>query len=102
MYRRPPAPVRASIEADNPVVLAGLRRIAALVGILEASAVHDRDITLRSASDGRSHSGIEVNCSNSAVVVTVSSRPSPELWSVIFDLVGYLVPADERPPEHGD
>jgi hypothetical protein len=93
------APVSASIEAENPVTLAGLRRVAALVGISEAEDVRQGDLTLRSVNGGSPHSGIDVSCSESDVVITLSVRPSPELWLLILDIVGCLVPVE--PPTAG-
>lgn len=92
------ASVRASIEADNPVVLAGLRRILALVDISEAPTKGDADLILRGAEarpdllDGPG--GLDITCSSSSVAVTVRQRPTPEVWSRVLVLLEHLVPAE--------
>ena len=81
-----------TISAENPVVLAGLRRVAAQIGVRETMVTGDEDFTLRSTDSGDVPSGLDVNCSEDAVVVTVHRRPAPEIWAVIFDLVEQILP----------
>jgi hypothetical protein len=83
-------------EAENPVLLAGLQRVAAIVGLAEAPTAGEADLALRSAEGGRRHPVLDVRCSEASVVVTITEQPSSDLWSVIFDLVGHLVPTRTR------
>ena len=62
MYAHPGAAVEATIEAENLLVLAGLKRIAAQVGIAEAADPATRDLTLRSGTSRSSPFGIDVDC----------------------------------------
>ncbi len=93
MYAHPGAAVEAAIEAENLLVLAGLKRIAAQVGIAEAADPAIRDLTLRSGTSRPSPFGIDVAYSDSTVTVTVARQPSRELWAAIFELIAYLVPS---------
>jgi hypothetical protein len=92
VYRQASVPVRVTISAENPVVLAGLRRVAALIGARETIVTGDEDFTLRSTDLSDVARALDVNCSEDAVVVTVHRRPAPEIWAVIFDLVEQILP----------
>lgn len=92
MYAHPAAAAEATIEAENLLVLAGLKRIAAQVGIAEAADPATRDLMLRSGTTRSSPLGIDVNCLDSTVTVTVTRQPSRELWTTIFEVIAYVVP----------
>jgi hypothetical protein len=92
VYRQASAHVRVSIAAENPVVLAGLRRVAAVNGVHETMVVGDEDFTLRSANARDAVGALDVNCSDDAVVVTVHCRPSLEIWTLILDIVEQVLP----------
>jgi hypothetical protein len=85
-------PVRVTISAENPVVLAGLRRVAALIGARETTVTGEEDFTLRSTDSGDVVTGLDVNYSEDAIVVTVHRRPAPEIWDVILNLVEEILP----------
>jgi len=92
VYRQASVPVRVTISAENPVVLAGLRRVAALIGARETIVAGDEDFTLRSTGSSDVSSGLDVNRFEDAVVVTVHRRPAPEIWAAVFDLVEQILP----------
>lgn len=83
------------------MILAGLRRLAALIGMTEAEGSEHSDLTLRSAGDVAAASEIDVSCSDAGVVVTVGTRPPREVWLLILELVEQIIPAESGTPAQG-
>jgi hypothetical protein len=88
-----------NLEAENPLLLAGLERAAELADI---QVVADRDgatLSLRSAGSGRPHVSLDVAIDFDRVVISVSHQPSPSAWAAIYALLGHLA---ETVPNHAD
>jgi hypothetical protein len=84
---------RATIRADNALLLAGLRRTASLVEVDEALDESSADFGLHVGGIGPCHPLIDLKCDGNCVVLTVAAQPSLELWSKVRELIAILTPS---------
>jgi hypothetical protein len=90
MYRTEMQTTTGTLEADNPLLLAGLQRAAELADI---EVVADKDaatLSLRSAGSGTPHTRLDVAIDLDRVVVSMSQQPSQASWVAIYNLLGHL------------
>jgi hypothetical protein len=87
---------RAVIRADNALLLAGLRRTAALVEVGETHDESGADFGLHVGETGLCHPLIDLKCDGNCVVLTVAAQPSSELWSKIRELIAILTPSGTK------
>jgi len=80
----------ANLEAENPLLLAGLERAAELANI---QVVADRDsatLSLRSAGSGLPHPRLDIVIDFDRIVISISQRPSHSSWRAIYSLLSQL------------
>jgi len=90
MYPTPAPLTTGKLEADNPLLLAGLERAAELADIEVVRDRSEATLTLRSAGSGLPHPSLDIAIDFDHIIISMSRRPSPVLWTVIYDLVGHL------------
>jgi hypothetical protein len=83
-------PVRATLQADTPLLLAGLTRLAEQVGIEGALNHADADLAIRCSGTGARHPVLDLCFDGDSVILTIGERPSPEVWLMIRELLDNL------------
>ena len=90
VYRARDVPVRATLQADTPLLLAGLKRLAEQVGIEGTPSETDADLAIRCVGAGARHPVLDLCFGDGSVVLTITEEPSPEIWLVLRELLEYL------------
>jgi hypothetical protein len=76
----------ARIAAPEPLLRAGLERIALAAGVDPSESV-DADFVLRSFEVAPSDVGIDVAIEHEAVVITCHGVPEPSVWAALHRIL---------------
>ncbi len=80
----------ANLEADNPLLLAGLERAAELANIQVVAQREAAVLSLRSAGSGLSHPRVDIAIDIDRIIISVRQQPPPSTWGAIYRLIGHL------------
>jgi hypothetical protein len=89
VYPSDPSPT-VVLAAPDALSLAGLRRVASLVGLRECDDADSASMSLRHRGWGERHSGLDVEVGEDAVTVRVDRPPSPDTWSRLYAVLAVL------------
>jgi hypothetical protein len=101
VYRPSTPGIGAKFEASDPLLLAGLKRAAALVGIGEVPD-SEADLALRTKGVGTRHRVLDIACEGDAVVITLTRQPPLTSWLVLFELIGHLTMGETDEVSQGE
>jgi hypothetical protein len=80
----------ANLEAENPLLLAGLERAAELANIQVVADKDTATLSLRSAGSGVPHPRLDIVIDFDRVVISISQQPSHSSWTAIYSLLSHL------------
>jgi len=80
----------ANLEAENPLLLAGLERAAELANIQVVADKDSATLSLRSAGSGLPHPRLDIVIDFDRIVISISQRPSHSSWRAIYSLLSQL------------
>ena len=87
MYSVRGRPARATLDAPNPLLLAGLQRAAHQVGLEVVSEDGSADLSIRSVSSGTPHTRLDIAISDDSVVLSAEIPIDPDVWATIYRLL---------------
>lgn len=79
-----------NLEADNPLLLAGLERAAELADIKVVADRGSATLSLRSAGAGVPHPRLDISIDFDRIVISIGEQPSPSSWTALYSLLGHL------------
>jgi hypothetical protein len=86
----------ANLEAENPLLLAGLERAAELANIQVVADKDTATLSLRSAGSGVPHPRLDIVIDFDRVVISISQQPPQSSWTAIYSLLSHLAGNSSR------
>jgi hypothetical protein len=96
MYLADRTMTTANLEAENPLLLAGLERAAELANIQVVADKDTATLSLRSAGSGVPHPRLDIAIDSDDIVISISQQPVESSWTAIYCLLGHLAGAAQR------